>query len=198
MCVAQFPNKWLSLADCIDCLFCCQDGLRPSFVYPTSGMIQNILLFPTFFNLTNVNLNIYEVYFIQLNLELRSWDLCLIIVLAITFPKYLEFAAVGNILFYLCSKSSSLQLSLELGNALTVDKRLIALYCSVRRRVMVSSRQQHAEGRHTHNRGNEQNVLSKEDWSCPRGKLSYFWCFWQTSLCKRLFRSSFSQKILFV
>ena len=38
-----------------------------------------------------------------------------------------------NILFYLCSKSSSLQLSLELGNALTVDKRLIALYSSVRR-----------------------------------------------------------------
>ena len=133
MCVAQFPNKWLSLADCIDCLFCCQDGLRPSFVYPTSGMIQNIFLFPTFFNLTNVKLNIYEVYFLQLNLELRSWDLCLIIVLAITFPKYLEFAAVGNILFYLCSKSSSLQLSLELGNALTVDKRLMALYCSVRR-----------------------------------------------------------------
>ena len=25
---------------------------------------------------------------------------------------------------------------------------------------MVSSRQQHAEGRHTHNRGNEQNVLA--------------------------------------
>ena len=55
----------------------------------------------------------------------------MIIVLAITFQRYLEFAAVGNILFYLCSKSSSLQLSLELGNALTVDKRLIALYSSV-------------------------------------------------------------------
>ena len=33
-----------------------------------------------------------------------------------------------------------------------------------------------------------------------RANLSYFWCFWQTLLCKskRLFRSSFSQKTLFV
>ena len=107
--------------------------------------------------------------------------------MAITFPRCLKFAAVWNIL-RLCAVNpysgcpQSLRVSLDW-------KTDCVVFLSAEEESWSAAPHSH-EGRHTahsyQSRGSEHSVLYKEDWSwrCLRGKLGYFWCFWQTSFIK--------------